>query len=79
MNYYITMQEAQQLPAQGQAILANVDAFLDQVAAQGKRLRQFVLKDADYIYLENSLQQLRQRFVAGGQIDYNGVKLIRRV
>ena len=79
MNYQITMQEIPRLPAQVQIILANVDAFLAQVATRGKQLSQFVLKDAEYLYLENSLQQLHRRFVPGGQIDYNGVKLVRRI
>ena len=79
MNYQITMQEIPRLPPQVQTILANVDAFLTQVAACGKQLSQFVLKDAEYLYLENSLQQLHRRFVPGGQIAYNGVKLVRRI
>lgn len=79
MNYQITMQEIQRLPAHGQAILASVDAFISQVAARGKQLSQFVLKDTEYLYLENSLQQLYRRFEPVGQIDYNGVKLVRRI
>ena len=79
MNYQITMQEIQRLPPQGQAILANVDAFNSQVAARGKQLSQFVLKDAEYLYLENNLQHLNRRFEPVGQIHYNGVKLVRRL
>jgi len=79
MDYQITTQELHHLPAQGQAILADVDAFIDQVAAHGKQLNHFILKDAEYLYLENNLQRLRRRFKPGGEIHYNGVKLIRRV
>ncbi|MCB1717062.1 MAG: hypothetical protein KDK04_29470 [Candidatus Competibacteraceae bacterium] len=79
MNYQISMQEIQRLPPQVQAMLASVDTFINQVAAHGKQLTRFVLKDAEYLYLENSLQQLYRRFEPVGQIDYNGVKLVRRL
>lgn len=79
MNHQITTQEVRLLPAQGQAILANIDTFLDQVADYGKQLNQYVLKDAEYLYLENNLQRLKRQFVPGGQIDYNGVKLVRKL
>ena len=79
MNYQISMQEIQRLPPQVQAMLASVDTFINQVAAHGKQLTRFVLKDAEYLYLENSLQQLYHRFEPVGQIDYNGVRLVRRL
>ena len=79
MQYEITAQVKQQIPSYGQDILAGIDDFLSQVAERGKQLSQLVLKDTDYIYLANSLQSLHKCFEPCGQIDYNGVKLVRKV
>lgn len=79
MELQITAQAKQAMLPQGQQILAGIDDYLAQVAARGRQMTQLVLKDTDFNYLVNQLQVLNKRFDVCGRIDYQGIKLVRKV
>ena len=77
MKFAITERLLQQIPPQGQQILAEVDCYLDQATAFGKTVSQVILADADFIYLVNRLQFNGQAVMSCNHIDYQGIKLVR--
>lgn len=78
MQFEITPDQKKLMPPVAQAILTDIDDYLNRLAAIGKRVTEIALKDADFIYLQNRLQTLAKSNDPFQIIGYQGIHLVRQ-